>query len=50
SLSIIPSVAGGVDASGNGYLSQEEIERYSRHLIMPEVAMEGQKKIKQASV
>jgi len=50
SLSIIPSVAGGVETSGNGHLSQEEIERYSRHLIMPEVAMEGQKKIKQASV
>ncbi|HKJ67473.1 MAG TPA: ubiquitin-like small modifier protein 1, partial [bacterium] len=50
SLSIIPSVAGGVDTSGNGQLSREEIQRYSRHLIMPEVAMEGQKKIRQSSV
>src|SRR5271155_2058926 len=31
-------------------LSKEEILRYSRHLIMPEVGMEGQLKIKQASV
>ena len=31
-------------------LSNEEIARYSRHLIMPEVALEGQKKLKQARV
>ena len=31
-------------------LSKEEILRYSRHLIMPEVGMEGQLKIKQANV
>ncbi len=31
-------------------LSREEIKRYSRHLIMPEVGMEGQKKLKNASV
>jgi adenylyltransferase/sulfurtransferase len=31
-------------------LSKAEIERYSRHLIMPEVGMEGQLKLKQASV
>ncbi len=31
-------------------LSNDEILRYSRHLIMPEVAMEGQKKIKAARV
>jgi adenylyltransferase/sulfurtransferase len=31
-------------------LSHEEIRRYSRHLIMPEVGMEGQRKLKQASV
>lgn len=33
-----------------GSLSKEEILRYSRHLIMPEVGMEGQLKLKQASV
>lgn len=31
-------------------LSHEEIRRYGRHLIMPEVALEGQKKLKAASV
>ncbi len=31
-------------------LSNDEITRYSRHLIMPEVGMEGQKKLKAASV
>jgi adenylyltransferase/sulfurtransferase len=31
-------------------LSKEEIQRYSRHLIMPEVGMEGQLKLKQAKV
>ncbi|MFA9477655.1 molybdopterin-synthase adenylyltransferase MoeB [Phycisphaerales bacterium AB-hyl4] len=31
-------------------LSAEEIKRYSRHLILPEVTLEGQKKLKAASV
>jgi molybdopterin/thiamine biosynthesis adenylyltransferase/rhodanese-related sulfurtransferase len=31
-------------------LSNDEIQRYSRHLIMPEVGMEGQLKIKNARV
>ncbi len=31
-------------------LSQEEILRYSRHLMMPEVGVEGQEKLKKASV
>src|SRR5437667_1589416 len=31
-------------------LSQNEIARYSRHLIMPEVGMEGQKRLKAASI
>ncbi len=31
-------------------LTHEEIARYSRHLIMPEVTMEGQKRLKAASV
>jgi adenylyltransferase/sulfurtransferase len=31
-------------------LSGEEIRRYGRHLIMPEVGMDGQKKLKAASV
>ena len=31
-------------------LSHEEVQRYSRHLIMPEVGAEGQKKLKASSV
>ncbi|MGA3169216.1 MAG: ThiF family adenylyltransferase, partial [Terriglobia bacterium] len=31
-------------------LSNDEILRYSRHLIMPEVGMEGQLKLKNAKV
>lgn len=31
-------------------LSPQEYQRYSRHLIMPEVGMEGQKRLKAASV
>ena len=38
-----------IDGS-HGTLSNDEILRYSRHLIMPEVTMEGQKKLKAARV
>src|ERR671935_1187339 len=31
-------------------LSPQEVARYSRHLIMPEVALDGQKRLKAASV
>jgi sulfur-carrier protein adenylyltransferase/sulfurtransferase len=31
-------------------LSKEEYQRYSRHIILPEVGLEGQKKLKAASV
>src|SRR5579875_2671176 len=37
-------------AQGAASLSNEEVLRYSRHLIMPEVGMEGQLKLKQAKV
>jgi adenylyltransferase/sulfurtransferase len=64
-VSIIPSVAGGVDR-GSGVVSRgavvettpdplptltnDEVKRYSRHLIMPEVGVEGQRKLKAAKV
>ncbi|MDO8730078.1 MAG: ubiquitin-like small modifier protein 1 [Candidatus Omnitrophota bacterium] len=51
-ITIVPSIAGGAEScgtTGTG-LSNDEVKRYSRHLIMPEVGMEGQKKIKAASV
>jgi len=41
---LVQSSNGAVD------LSNEEIARYSRHLIMPEVALDGQKKLKSAKV
>src|SRR5882724_8414496 len=31
-------------------LSKEEVERYSRHLIIPDVGMSGQKRLKNAKV
>src|SRR3990172_6467494 len=60
-LSIVPSIAGGAGSAvgGNGAptarngavtLSNDEILRYSRHLIMPEVGMEGQQRLKAARV
>jgi adenylyltransferase/sulfurtransferase len=50
-LSIVPSIAGGSTvAAPPAALSNEEIQRYSRHLIMPEVGMDGQLKLKQAKV
>ena len=39
-----------VTASPPAQLSKDEILRYSRHLIMPEVGMDGQLKLKQAKV
>jgi adenylyltransferase/sulfurtransferase len=58
-ISIVPSVAGGLPPLSSplpageiegGSLSNDEIRRYSRHLILPEVGMSGQKKLKQAKV
>ena len=39
-----------IDAKSEAVLSNDEILRYSRHLIMPEVGMEGQQKLKAAKV
>jgi sulfur-carrier protein adenylyltransferase/sulfurtransferase len=51
-ISIVPSVAGGSDAAVHEApeLTREEVQRYSRHLIMPEVGMDGQRKLKAGSV
>ncbi len=52
-VSIIPSVAGGAPAVEDRALPElggDEIKRYSRHLIMPEVGVEGQRKLKAAKV
>ena len=39
-----------IDTSTLPKLSNEEIARYSRHLLLPEVGMEGQQKLKAAKV
>ncbi len=59
-VSIIPSIAGGTPAIAEAALAEpvaelptltnEEIARYSRHLILPEVGMEGQRRLKVAKV
>src|SRR5215831_16637000 len=52
-LSLVPSIAGGSTTTAppeEATLSKDEILRYSRHLIIPEVGIEGQKKLKAASV
>ena len=60
-VSIIPSVAGGAPTATAGatqgspttqppQLSADEIKRYSRHLILPEVGMDGQRKLKAGKV
>jgi molybdopterin/thiamine biosynthesis adenylyltransferase/rhodanese-related sulfurtransferase/molybdopterin converting factor small subunit len=54
-VSIVPSIAGGsagvaAPPAPPVTLSKDEILRYSRHLIMPEVGMEGQLKLKAAKV
>ena len=64
-ISIVPSIAGGSAASAvtagtppkrepiikdRAKLTNEEIRRYSRHLILPEVGVEGQERLKAAKV
>jgi adenylyltransferase/sulfurtransferase len=51
-VSIVPSVAGGSPATAPPALelNNDEVRRYSRHLIMPEVGVEGQRKLKKARV
>ena len=57
-LTIVPSIAGGAAAAVGAMepptalpeLSNDEILRYSRHLILPEVGMEGQRRLKGARV
>ena len=55
-VSIVPSIAGGgmsmvemLAAKRKDVLAPHEIKRYSRHLILPEVGMQGQLALKQSS-
>jgi adenylyltransferase/sulfurtransferase len=64
-VTIVPSIAGGAPsvrpgrpeppawatgADGLPPLSQDELLRYSRHLILPEVGLQGQRRLKASSV
>src|SRR5215216_4329492 len=50
-LTIVPSIAGGSPALGSdATLSHAEVLRYSRHLLLPEVGIAGQRKLKSARV
>ena len=52
-ISIVPSVAGGAPVSAPETLpelSNAEVQRYSRHLILPEVGPEGQRRLKAGRV
>ncbi|MEM3852280.1 MAG: molybdopterin-synthase adenylyltransferase MoeB [Methanomassiliicoccales archaeon] len=48
-LYIVPSIAGGSSGIAENF-SYNDIQRYSRHLILPEVGLQGQKKLKEAKV
>ena len=50
SIHIVPAIAGGRHFPTQAPLAAEEIQRYSRHLIMPEVGMQGQLKLRDAGV
>ena len=60
-VAVIPALAGGADVGQNGAtppaaadpdapLSAEEVMRYSRHIIMPQVGPVGQRKLRNAKV
>ena len=51
-VSIVPSVAGGAPTATETApeLTNDEVQRYSRHLILPEVGPDGQRKLKGARV
>jgi molybdopterin/thiamine biosynthesis adenylyltransferase/rhodanese-related sulfurtransferase/molybdopterin converting factor small subunit len=56
-LTIVPSIAGGAEAATREGataalpgLSNEEVARYARHLVLPEVGLEGQRRLKAAKV
>ena len=52
-VSLIPSVAGGSGAPAAVALpdlSHEEVHRYSRHLLLPEVGLDGQRRLKAARI
>ncbi len=49
-IRLIPSIAGGSNAAQDVGLSAAEIQRYSRHLLLPEVGVKGQLRLKAGRV
>jgi len=51
-VSILPAVAGGSSGTGEGVsdLSEKELDRYSRQVMLEEIGYQGQLKLKQARV
>jgi adenylyltransferase/sulfurtransferase len=51
-VAVIPALAGGADEPPKriGALTPEQVNRYSRHIIMPQVGPSGQRKIMESSV
>jgi len=51
-VSILPAVAGGSSGTGKGVsdLSEKELDRYSRQMMLEEIGYQGQLKLKQAKV
>jgi len=49
-IHIVPSIAGGAPVAEDVDLTVDEIQRYSRHLLLPEVGVAGQKRLKSSSV
>jgi len=51
-VSILPAVAGGSSGTGEGVsdLSEKELDRYSRQIMLEEIGYQGQLKLKQANV
>lgn len=46
-MAVIPAIAGGAPV---GALTPEQVDRYSRHIIMPQVGPAGQRKLMEAKV
>jgi len=51
-INILPAVAGGSSGTGEGVsdLSEKELDRYSRQVMLEEIGYQGQLKLKQAKV
>jgi adenylyltransferase/sulfurtransferase len=52
-LVIVPSVAGGAGPRPRfaaGTLTHEEVRHYARHLILPEIGLKGQERLKEAKI